>query len=1226
MPGTLRLIPKGCVDSLYGRVAQDDCPDWSVMTNVVPAVDSPNQFVPKPGNFLLGTPTYLNSSPAAKIVTAESGSSWQVPADWNNANNTIYVIGAGGTGGTGVANTNNAAGGGGGAAAYIINITLTPLAIISFQCGVGGGTTGSGTSPTANTWFKDGSTLVAAGGASASGTSAGAAGSTANSVGGTTYAGGIGGAGGATVSGGGGGAAGAYGIGAAGTSATTGLGGTGDAGTGGAGGATSGAAGGTGTEIVGVGGGGGGAGGTNNTTTPGGAGGYWGGGGGGGAHTAGAGQVGGVGAPGLLVIVYTPAAINEPISNITAFCVTGDYMYGFGNDPLGSGCDIPFAYNLLNNTSLSITGIVTSGAGINCPVTQSSGAWQPPHVEPVGALIMFAHPGFQGGGSLSLTPKYVILSTPGTGTWTVPADWNSGQNTIQAIGGGGAVAGNGAAYAQAVNVSLVPGQIVPYQIGLSGTGSTGTGPGLGPSQNTWFLNSTTMIAAGGEPSAGANYTAANSVGFIIQPGGNGSGSGGGGGAGGPLSSGGAATATGGTAGLGTLGDGVNPGAGGNSGAHNGANYGGGGGSGGALGGGQGVILITYQSYAGASQNYFGAIQLNEAQPLNTVVVTSGNSWTPPANFNNASNQVQVLGGGAAGGTGGSGGFGAGGKGGGYASLSNVTLTPGTPVPISVGGIGGATWFNSTSSLQAAGGTSGSNVANASFGSTPVTSAGGAGGAGGSAGGGGGAGGPTGAGFAGNDSWYGGAGDAGAGGAGGASVGAAGGAGAEIGGIGSGGGGAGGIIGGGGYGGPGGPGGAYGGGGGGGGPGYAPTGGGGGTVGAIVITWTATSNALTWSAQNTTTNPLPSPPVWITAFNNRAYFFCNPAPPTQPAALCSDAVGVGNGPLGRSAAVEGVILTFNDMVPIVGAGVLTLLNVATGTLQQGLFVFKQAGQGTTNIFQITGDNGTDNLALQSLNTSISTNAPNTIISTARGLWFMAPDGLRLINQAGVLEPPLGFGGTGMTTPFIYSSVPSRMAGTINGNTMRFTTLNGKTGNQEDWCYDLVREAWYGPHTFPIGLIAGWGDTFVVAATAASGVSGIYEADLVPYPSSVYTELGLPMTCTLKSSLAPDRKEYTQLSCVRSVFYGGVAAQSPSGVAGTVYTVTVSDVDSNVLGTCQITEALNATLLAPFNVPWTAPLVFDRASVTISATASAAVRFGVFHLPYTETGYTVKAPGH
>ena len=117
MPGTLRLVPKGCVDSMYGRVAQDDCPDWAALTNVVPAVDSPNQFVAKPGNFLLGTPAYLNTNPAVKVVAVDAGSSFLVPADWNNANNTIYCIGAGGNGGNGVASSSNGGGGGGGASA-----------------------------------------------------------------------------------------------------------------------------------------------------------------------------------------------------------------------------------------------------------------------------------------------------------------------------------------------------------------------------------------------------------------------------------------------------------------------------------------------------------------------------------------------------------------------------------------------------------------------------------------------------------------------------------------------------------------------------------------------------------------------------------------------------------------------------------------------------------------------------------------------------------------------------------------------------------------------------------------------------------------------------------------------------------------------------------------------------------------------------------------------------
>ena len=35
------------------------------------------------------------------------------------------------------------------------------------------------------------------------------------------------------------------------------------------------------------------------------------------------------------------------------------------------------------------------------------------------------------------TTKVIFLTTTGAGTWTVPADWNSSNNTIECIGGGG---------------------------------------------------------------------------------------------------------------------------------------------------------------------------------------------------------------------------------------------------------------------------------------------------------------------------------------------------------------------------------------------------------------------------------------------------------------------------------------------------------------------------------------------------------------------------------------------------------------------------------------------------------------------------------------------------------------------------------------------------------------------------------------------------------------------
>src|SRR5262249_7515918 len=72
--------------------------------------------------------------------------------------------------------------------------------------------------------------------------------------------------------------------------------------------------------------------------------------------------------------------------------------------------------------------------------------------------------------------KTIFLSTTGARTWTVPFDWNSAANTIEAIGGGGNNVtsgvfggGGGGAYAKSNNVSLTPGASVYYQVGGSNT-------------------------------------------------------------------------------------------------------------------------------------------------------------------------------------------------------------------------------------------------------------------------------------------------------------------------------------------------------------------------------------------------------------------------------------------------------------------------------------------------------------------------------------------------------------------------------------------------------------------------------------------------------------------------------------------------------------------------------------------------------------------------------------
>jgi len=238
-------------------------------------------------------------------IVLTTGTTWLVPVDWNNTSNTVYCIGAGGTGSAG-------GGGGGGACAFTANIGLVPGAIVSYQLGVGGGSVGSGTSPTTNTWFGS-SALVAAGGATSATVNGAAGGSTSNSAGGTKYAGGAGGTySSGAYNGSGGGAAGSSGAGAAGANASGSLtiGGQGDNSTGGTGGTgANGGNGGNGTEISGgVGAGGGGAG----TSVAGGAvGGSYGGGGGGGA---GSGTGGAGGAPGVIIIVYTSVNVGYNIT------------------------------------------------------------------------------------------------------------------------------------------------------------------------------------------------------------------------------------------------------------------------------------------------------------------------------------------------------------------------------------------------------------------------------------------------------------------------------------------------------------------------------------------------------------------------------------------------------------------------------------------------------------------------------------------------------------------------------------------------------------------------------------------------------------------------------------------------------------------------------------------------------------------------------------------------
>lgn len=209
-------------------------------------------------------------------------------------------------------------------------------------------------------------------------------------------------------------------------------------------------------------------------------------------------------------------------------------------------------------------------------------------------------------------PTFIFTSSQ---SWTVPADWNNSNNSVECVGGGGGGASNdvggggGGAYAKKTNVTFAAGNTVTVQVFPSAAADS---PG-GSSQIVYQASTVISADAGkaGTSSGGAKGKVINSIGTVLYDGGvggsgAGTGAGGGGGAAGPLGSGrtassaasaggsggggadngstssSASTGAGSNGGNGYAGTGA--GAGGASGAGGGAGTLGGGGGGGGLGG------------------------------------------------------------------------------------------------------------------------------------------------------------------------------------------------------------------------------------------------------------------------------------------------------------------------------------------------------------------------------------------------------------------------------------------------------------------------------------------------------------------------------------------------------------------------------------------------------------------------------------------------------------------
>jgi hypothetical protein len=378
-------------------------------------------------------------------------------------------------------------------------------------------------------------------------------------------------------------------------------------------------------------------------------------------------------------------------------------------------------------------------------------------------------------------------------------------------------------------------------------------------------------------------------------------------------------------------------------------------------------------------------------------------------------------------------------------------------------------------------------------------------------------------------------------------------------------------------------------------------------------------ALTWTATNTAPTALVFPPQWVANFNGRCYFLVNP-PNQQPAAYFSD-------PLQPLVITNGnQILTFQDNTSLTCAAGLSLSN-QLGGIVQSLMVFK----GVDNIYQVIGDAAFGTLTVNSLNVATGTFAPNSVQSTEKGLMFMAPDGVRLIDFNAHVSDPIGKDGDGITVPFLFAITPSRSAAVYNGGIYRVQVKNGSMAGapQQDWWYDTVRTLWSGPHTTGMSLGQPYHNTFLI--TLQNGGASIFQSDQTQSITSTFVENGIQLTYTWLTSLLPDTDQMSEVAVIETTLHMAL-------VSGQVVTCTAVDQDSIVLDQVTITGSGTATLWGQFNwgqapwggttrnnalfprrLAWTQPLVFRRMQLAAMGNSASALKIGRLHLKYQILGY-------
>lgn len=343
---------------------------------------------------------------------------------------------------------------------------------------------------------------------------------------------------------------------------------------------------------------------------------------------------------------------------------------------------------------------------------------------------------------------------------------------------------------------------------------------------------------------------------------------------------------------------------------------------------------------------------------------------------------------------------------------------------------------------------------------------------------------------------------------------------------------------------------------------------------LTVTGGTPANPL-WSAGNLSLNPLPGVASSVQIFNGRAWYA------VKNATAYSDS----GDPLVATNANQ--VITLQNGIDITAQATIPFNNATViGGIVNALLLF----QGDAGIWQVTGDQATSNVALNFLS-PLGTLAPLTLTSCPLGLFFIAPDGLRIIQLDGTVSEPISANGDGVAVPFINATYPSRMCAAFNEDVLRISvtgesTIGGSATpdiTMAEYWFHMKLKAWSGPHSFPAKLInpsnrphtnhgflmfplsgeplsgaletggdgvLATGHEGVLMATGAAALSlpEVWFSNTRPLIDSFYIENGEQMEWRYATTLLPDTLQMFQNLCVETSLMVALAPPDTIDLSG------------------------------------------------------------------------------